>query len=210
MTCAICGHTFQTRSKTGHTNCGNCLSRVIFDKAVYDGYRRTYYLKTAEKQREQKRVAYWKTREKVRAYQKAHYDREKAVQRVREWVRANPEKQRDWRRKNAEKIKDQKRSRYRLIKEEVVRALGGKCQLCGYQKCLNALVLHHKDMNAKEKEKDWVRASTFEPRNYLLLCANCHAEIHQKMREEASQTFKDHSTAGQTSERKKTHLSYVS
>ena len=69
--------------------------------------------------------------------------------------------------------------------------LGGKCQICGYNKCLDALHFHHKDpsqkrflisnsifsrLKQKYKEQDIIE----EVKNCNLLCANCHHEIHSK------------------------------
>lgn len=62
---------------------------------------------------------------------------------------------------------------------------GGKCFLCGYNRCLNALVFHH--TNPQEK-KFHVSEGTFngksqdevieESKKCVLLCSNCHYEIH--------------------------------
>jgi len=63
---------------------------------------------------------------------------------------------------------------------------GGKCQLCGYNKCINALVFHHIDPTKKEAEPcyiimrwSWKRALK-ELKKCILVCANCHAELHYK------------------------------
>ena len=61
---------------------------------------------------------------------------------------------------------------------------GGKCILCGYNKCQRALSFHH--LNPKEKDFDlssrgltrsWERIKK-EIDKCVLLCANCHMEIH--------------------------------
>lgn len=66
-------------------------------------------------------------------------------------------------------------------KEEAVAYKGGKCEHCGYNKCLGALHFHHLDPT----EKDFASFSTFkleksksELDKCILLCANCHAEVH--------------------------------
>lgn len=62
---------------------------------------------------------------------------------------------------------------------------GGKCQICGYNKCLSALTFHHKDpniksftlakkMNSASKEK-----LIEEIKKCVLVCSNCHHEIHE-------------------------------
>lgn len=61
--------------------------------------------------------------------------------------------------------------------------LGGKCNRCGYDKCLDALQFHHKDKSKKEATISWLANRSFErvKKEALkceLLCANCHAEEH--------------------------------
>lgn len=75
-----------------------------------------------------------------------------------------------------------KNSRERL-KLRVVRALGSKCAICGYDKCVQALEAHHIDPNQKEfsistnanKAYDLISE---ELKKCVLLCANCHREYH--------------------------------
>lgn len=75
-----------------------------------------------------------------------------------------------------------KNSRARL-KERVVRALGGKCAICGYNRCNAVLEVHHLDPNEKDftiaanANKAYALVSE-EIRKCVLLCANCHREYH--------------------------------
>lgn len=69
------------------------------------------------------------------------------------------------------------------LKKEAVEYLGGKCQICGYDKCIAALDFHHKD--PKEKEFILGEMSRYskdkiiqELDKCMLLCANCHRELH--------------------------------
>lgn len=55
------------------------------------------------------------------------------------------------------------------------------CQSCGYSKSLAALHFHHKDRSTKTGS---VAAMSFrdalaETKKCVLLCANCHAELHE-------------------------------
>lgn len=65
----------------------------------------------------------------------------------------------------------------------MINVMGGCCQICGYNKCANALEYHHLDPKAKDFtiSSKWSRSweSTCEElKKCILLCANCHREIH--------------------------------
>lgn len=72
------------------------------------------------------------------------------------------------------------------IKEWAVEYKGGKCELCGYDKCNAALDFHHKN----PAEKDFILSDRNlilswkeiqqELDKCMLLCANCHRELHAK------------------------------
>ena len=61
---------------------------------------------------------------------------------------------------------------------------GGECEVCGYKKCVNALEFHHIDPNEKEfgvGENGYTRsieAIKKELDKCILVCSNCHREIH--------------------------------
>lgn len=70
----------------------------------------------------------------------------------------------------------------RGMKRKIVDYLGGKCSVCGYSRCLGSLHLHHpgseKDVGfAHIKNWKWERALK-EISKCVLVCANCHGEIH--------------------------------
>lgn len=78
-----------------------------------------------------------------------------------------------------------RRSRKRK-KEYAIQQFGGKCQICGYNKCVEALEFHHIDENGKKYNpsniiiaKSWESAAE-ELKRCILLCANCHREVHYK------------------------------
>lgn len=69
-------------------------------------------------------------------------------------------------------------------KQKCIDYLGGKCVVCGYNKCNAALQFHHKDPNEKDFSISMASAWGFErvkPEldKCVLLCANCHVEVHQ-------------------------------
>ena len=68
-------------------------------------------------------------------------------------------------------------------KLEAIEYLGGCCSCCGYKKYYGALEFHHKDPSIKEFQ--WDRARKLKKESIkkeldkcILLCANCHREIH--------------------------------
>jgi len=68
-------------------------------------------------------------------------------------------------------------------KEILVEYKGGKCEICGYNKCLAALDFHHKNPKEKEfniskKGTNGIENSKKEVDKCLLVCSNCHREIH--------------------------------
>jgi len=75
----------------------------------------------------------------------------------------------------------------KTLKKDLVEYKGGKCEKCGYNKCVAAMDFHHKD----PKEKDFGLSSngntqswkklTEEADKCLLLCANCHRELHEEL-----------------------------
>lgn len=81
------------------------------------------------------------------------------------------------------------RYKKRKLKNLLIQHKGGKCQVCGYNKCEGALQFHHR--NPKEKEfglaninlndSNFSLEKLFEEVDKCdLLCANCHAEKHYK------------------------------
>ena len=74
----------------------------------------------------------------------------------------------------------------REMKKYLVEYKGGKCEICGYNKCIDALEFHH--LNPKEKEFSIADFCASNHSNYekakqevekcQLLCANCHREVH--------------------------------
>jgi hypothetical protein len=67
-------------------------------------------------------------------------------------------------------------------KKKLIEYKGGKCQICGYNKCEQALDFHH--INPKEKDFD-ISSNSYsfdkmkkEADKCALLCATCHREVH--------------------------------
>ena len=73
--------------------------------------------------------------------------------------------------------------RRETIKKLAVEYKGGRCQICGYNKCIAALDFHHVDGNkdygisANGYSHSWEKIKT-ELDKCILVCSNCHREIH--------------------------------
>lgn len=70
-------------------------------------------------------------------------------------------------------------------KNKLVLAMGGCCQICGYDRCNDALEFHHLDPDKKDFHFGTVRSNpknimilVAEAKKCVLLCANCHKEYH--------------------------------
>jgi len=84
----------------------------------------------------------------------------------------------------AEYLKKAVANRRRRLKAMVIEYKGGKCIICGYEKCVWALDLHHVDGSKKEfglsvrgLTRSWDKVQR-EVNKCVLVCANCHREIH--------------------------------
>jgi 5-methylcytosine-specific restriction endonuclease McrA len=76
------------------------------------------------------------------------------------------------------------RKRRKKIRADAVHYKGGRCQICGYNKCIQALEFHHLAPNKKDfgvsasgYTRSWAKVKE-ELDKCLMLCANCHREVH--------------------------------
>ena len=86
--------------------------------------------------------------------------------------------------KNCTTIETTKRQR--AVKQKAVNYLGGKCSICNYDKYTGALEFHHinpaeKDFNIAELKLSSFERIKPELDKCLLVCSNCHREIHGKI-----------------------------
>lgn len=112
-----------------------------------------------------------------------------------EEYRANPANKDKWKkyskdRYNKPGVKQKKfkgaQLRILKIKQQAVKYKGGKCNICGYNKCITALEFHHinpSEKNIKFNSRGIDRRVAFEVLKKeldkcILLCANCHRETH--------------------------------
>jgi 5-methylcytosine-specific restriction endonuclease McrA len=84
----------------------------------------------------------------------------------------------------ADYLKKAVSKRRKELKQKAVMQLGGKCQICSYDKTTDALHFHHRNSKAKSfglsqrgLTRSWKKVQD-ELKKCVLICANCHAEIH--------------------------------
>lgn len=81
---------------------------------------------------------------------------------------------------------EQTTERQKEFKLKCVEYKGGKCQMCGYEKCVAALEFHHTNPSEKDFNISHLKSYTFnevvkkELDKCILLCACCHREEHDK------------------------------
>ena len=92
-------------------------------------------------------------------------------------------KQKQKRKTNSENVSEWRKN----IKKKAVEYKGGKCQECGYDKCIRALKFHHLNPNEKDFNisgqrniRKWDKIKE-ELDKCILVCGNCHDEIHEKL-----------------------------
>ncbi|HDZ76896.1 MAG TPA: hypothetical protein ENH41_02285 [Candidatus Omnitrophica bacterium] len=76
------------------------------------------------------------------------------------------------------------RKRRKKVRQMAIEYKDGQCEVCGYDRCIDALEFHHNDSFSKDfsiSEKGYTRSWTKvkeELNKCMLLCANCHREVH--------------------------------
>ena len=80
------------------------------------------------------------------------------------------------------KLKSNVKNWRKRTKELLVEYKGGCCEVCGYNKCLEALEFHHIDETTKEfavsGSTKSLESQKREADKCYMLCANCHRELH--------------------------------
>ncbi len=77
--------------------------------------------------------------------------------------------------------------RRRNVKRALVEEAGGRCVVCGYNRCIAALEFHHLDRAEKRfslSERGLARSmekARLEASKCALLCSNCHSEVEAGM-----------------------------
>lgn len=77
------------------------------------------------------------------------------------------------------------RKRRKSIKIKAIEYKGGQCFCCGYSKCTRALNFHHLDPSEKDftVSQNGIKMAfdklKLELDKCILVCSNCHMEIHE-------------------------------
>ena len=78
-------------------------------------------------------------------------------------------------------------ARRKKVRQQAIEYKGGKCEVCGYDRCIEALEFHHNDLPRKEfgiSAKGYTRSWETVKKELdkcKLICANCHRELHAKL-----------------------------
>lgn len=79
------------------------------------------------------------------------------------------------------------RKRRKKLRQLAIGYKGGKCEVCGYHRCPEAMEFHHLDSSAKDfgisrkgYTRSWAKVKG-ELDKCTMLCANCHRELHAKL-----------------------------
>lgn len=97
----------------------------------------------------------------------------------------------------AEYLKLAVAKRRRKIRQMAVEYKGGSCKICGYKKSIRALSFHHLDPKKKDFglahkgiTRSWEKTKK-ELDKCILLCMNCHMEIHDGITQLSVEIMRD-------------------
>lgn len=78
------------------------------------------------------------------------------------------------------------KKRRKVLRLKSLEYKGNRCEICGYSRCNDALEFHHIEKDKKDfgismrgYTRSWVKVRQ-EIDKCLLVCANCHRELHAK------------------------------
>ncbi len=87
----------------------------------------------------------------------------------------------------AEYMREAVKKRRKRLREMACEYKGGKCAICGYDRCQRALEFHHlgdkkKDfgLSSRGLTRSWEKIKE-ELKKCILLCSNCHMEVHDQI-----------------------------
>lgn len=150
-------------------------------------------------------VRYWKDKYSLkssyktfRELEKTEYGETRYCSRCKQYVKTENFHQRRGKAHSSTYCKscttDQTLDRIRKLKSQMIEYKGGCCQRCGYDKYQGALEFHHSDPSEKDFNPSHLKKYAFDDRikseldKCVLVCANCHREIHYEMKQKEKET----------------------
>ncbi len=89
---------------------------------------------------------------------------------------------------------EQTLERIRKLKSQMIDYKGGCCSRCGYDKYQGALEFHHINRKEKDFNPSHLKKYSFDDRikseldKCVLVCSNCHREIHHELKQKEKET----------------------
>ncbi len=139
----------------------------------------------------QSTIKHWLKKHNLKTHYKQHNVGGKKDYFCKNCGESNPDKFRKSQRIKSRCIKCDNQRVSQLQKEnkkKIVEYMGGGCKLCNYSKSYSSLDLHHLDPSNKDPNFEnlhswsWVRIEN-ELKKCILVCRNCHGEIHEGITE---------------------------
>ena len=161
--------------------CNNCGEKKDESCFYYDKERRAYRKtcrdcrnkrtrdkrnENIEESRAKERESYAKNHEKRRATARLYEinNKEKIAIQQKTYRESNREQLLSYMKVYNKTYKGHKKA----YRNKAIDHYGAKCQRCGYDKCISAIHVHHKNRNREDNDMS----------NLEVLCMNCHAEEH--------------------------------
>ena len=146
-----------------------------------------------EKKREANRRWKRNNREKLRRTNVIYREnnKKKGINKSKEYYEKNKDKIRKYQQEYYKDNPDKVKAHTDWVKQKRLRVSGYKvnigCQICGYRKCSDALDFHHSSSDNKIIDVNRLRERKWEDflseaKKCIVVCRNCHAEIHYKLR----------------------------
>lgn len=158
------------------------------NKEYQKEYHKKYWIKNQDRLKEQKKQYRKDNKEKLKESWGKYYlkNQDKILEKQNMRRKSNPEYIKIYKQKHKKEIKEKERKcreEKRLYIDKYKLSKG--CIICGYNKCAAALDFHHM------KDKKFYLASSIgcrknineikrEMDKCIVLCANCHRELHYK------------------------------
>ena len=180
------------------------MEKEILEKFLEDGYSLNKISKETGKSLTT--IIYWKEKYQLKSnyknfknLEKSEYGETRFCQRCQKNVKTENFYQRRGKENSSPYCKpctnEQTIERTRKLKTQMIEYKGGCCVRCGYNKYQGALEFHHLDPKEKDFNPSHLKKYSFDDRikneldKCILVCANCHREIHFEISEKQKETL---------------------